>query len=99
MILTDLIFNHTQQDNLVKSCQQLLSPTGRILLTFSSHVPSKREKDLAFFPLMEQGGFEIIEQKDTMMEPMFGDESYVQATDEDRRIRATVHLYVMRRKA
>lgn len=99
MILTDLIFNHSQHTNLVSSLSSLLAADGRILLTFSSHVPKKRHMDLAFFPMLEENGFEVEEQFDKMMEPMFGDESYVESSDEDRRIRATVHLYVYRRKA
>ncbi|KAI9019103.1 hypothetical protein DFJ74DRAFT_676030 [Hyaloraphidium curvatum] len=98
LILTDLIFNHTQQDNLVRSCRDLLAADGRVLLTFSSHVPKKRPLDLAFFPKMDEAGFVVEETEDFAMEPMFGDESYVETTEEDRRVRSTVHLYVFRRR-
>ncbi len=98
LILTDLIFNHSQHHQLVSSCLSLLSPTGSILLTFSSHVPKKRDKDLAFFPLCEEAGLEIKEHFEEKMEPMFGDEAYVGVTEEERVVRGTVGCYILGRK-
>ena len=38
ILIADVIFNHNQHENLLKSCKKLLKSGGAVLTTFSHHV-------------------------------------------------------------
>uniref|UniRef100_A0A060T9P1 ARAD1D13354p n=1 Tax=Blastobotrys adeninivorans TaxID=409370 RepID=A0A060T9P1_BLAAD len=92
IILSDLIFNHTEHQKLIKSCDECLADNGVVLVVFTHHRPKLAHKDLAFFPQAEeQAGFKSEKIIEKVMTPMF-------AEDEGPEIvRATVHGYLMRK--
>lgn len=53
IIMSDLLFNHSQHIALLKSCSQLLANNidSSIYCIFSHHIPAKANKDLKFFSL------------------------------------------------
>jgi len=55
IILSDLIFNHSQHTAMLRSCQEALAPGGSVYVIFSSHRPWLAEKDKvcsSAFPLL-----------------------------------------------
>lgn len=54
IILSDLVFNHTEHDKLLKTTKDLLDRNGKALVVFSPHRPKLLEKDLAFFTKAEE---------------------------------------------
>ncbi|ANB14962.1 Nnt1p [Sugiyamaella lignohabitans] len=92
IILSDLIFNHSEHEKLIRTCDKCLAPDGKLFVVFTHHRPKLADKDLAFFPTAkEQAGFKserIIEKK---MTPMFEEE------EETAHIRSMVYGYVVTR--
>ena len=58
IIMCDLIFNHSQHQNMLKTCLDCLAPGGIIYAAFTHHRPWLADKDMAMFPLASQMGFE-----------------------------------------
>ncbi|KAJ9105558.1 hypothetical protein QFC19_003540 [Naganishia cerealis] len=60
LILSDLIFNHSQHHSLLHSCEALITRrTGRAYVFHSHHLPQWYLRDLQFFRLAEQRGWRI----------------------------------------
>ncbi|KAL8649493.1 MAG: hypothetical protein Q9210_004362 [Variospora velana] len=61
LVLADLLFNHSQHAALVSTIQATLSrsPNAKALVFFTPYTPWKFDKDMAFFDLARQGGFEV----------------------------------------
>lgn len=94
IILSDVIFNHSEHLKLLKTCRELLTPiTGKILVTFSPHRPKLFQNDLDFFTLAEQEPFNF-HSKFIEMEhwsPLFKDD-----TDESTaELRSRVYFYII----
>ncbi len=95
VILSDLLFNHSQHEALLRSCAQCLAPGGVVIVAFSSHRPWLQHKDLAFFDLAVDpvvcGGraFTVQEMPSVRMPVMF------EADPGDVEIRSTVRYYHM----
>ena len=70
LILADLIFNHTEHAKLLQTVQSTLrrSAEARALVFFSPHRPWLLHKDLAFFELAREGGFEVQKMVERVME-------------------------------
>ncbi|OLL26661.1 Protein N-methyltransferase nnt1 [Neolecta irregularis DAH-3] len=88
LILSDLVFNHSEHAKLISTCKKTLCREGKILVSFIHHRPYKQAEDLRFLVLAEEGGFEVEKIYESKMTPMF---------EEDRGdwdVRATVHGYV-----
>ncbi|AET38616.1 S-adenosylmethionine-dependent methyltransferase Ecym_3108 [Eremothecium cymbalariae DBVPG len=49
IILSDLVFNHTEHHKLLRTTKDLLADDGKALVVFSPHRPWLLEKDLGFF--------------------------------------------------
>jgi nicotinamide N-methyltransferase len=95
LILADLLFNHSEHTKLVSTVQQTLkrSTEAKALVFFTPYRPWLLEKDLAFFDLVRDAGFEvekILEEK--MEKVMFEDDPG------DEEIRRTVFGYVVKWK-
>lgn len=94
IILSDVIFNHSEHLKLLKTCRTLLTPgTGKILVTFSPHRPKLYEKDMQFFETAQQDPFlftpHFIELQH--WSPLFKDD-----TDETTvEIRSRVYFYIL----
>ncbi len=92
IILSDLIFNHTEHHKLLTTCKETIAPDGIIFAVFSPHRPKLIKKDFAFFEMAEtEFNFKcdkIIEQK---WSPMFDED------DPDTvEIRSMVYGYFLR---
>lgn len=94
IILSDVIFNHSEHLKLLKSCRELLTPdTGKVLVTFSPHRPKLFHKDLEFFETAKQPPFNF-KPRFVEMEhwsPLFKDD-----TDESTvELRSRVYFYIL----
>ena len=87
ILLADLIFNHSEHQNMLKSCKELLAPNGLILTTFSHHVPKWADRDLLFFEHAAQYGFLSEKLYEQDWDEMFPDDVG------DVEIRRKVHCY------
>ncbi|EEB90575.1 hypothetical protein MPER_11195, partial [Moniliophthora perniciosa FA553] len=61
IILSDLIFNHSQHEALLRTCEQAVSPTStqsQVLVFYSHHRPHLAHRDMEFFELARQRGLE-----------------------------------------
>ncbi|KAJ3077290.1 nicotinamide n-methyltransferase [Podochytrium sp. JEL0797] len=88
----DLIFNHTEHRNLLKTCKAALEPkSGVMFVYFSSHVVKWEHKDLKFFEIAQETefGFEVEEFDAVRATAMFPDDVG------DINVRETVHCYRM----
>lgn len=55
IILSDLVFNHSQHHALLKTCRDLLTPaTGRVYVFYTHHRPHLAHRDLEFFKIAER---------------------------------------------
>jgi nicotinamide N-methyltransferase len=90
ILLADLIFNHSQHENLLKSCQELLAPNGVVLTTYSHHVVKWAYRDNKFFEIAQEMGFECEKIIDEKWDPMFPDDVG------DLDVRRTVHGWTLR---
>lgn len=94
IILSDVIFNHSEHYQLLKTCKELIKPqSGKILVTFSPHRPKLLKDDLMFFERAQEDQFgftpEFIEMEH--WSPLFKndkDESTVE-------IRSRVYFYIL----
>lgn len=73
MILSDLVFNHTEHTKLLKTCDLALKPeTGRVLVVFSPHRPWLFKEDMAFFTqAQDEFGYKILDKFELDYTPMF----------------------------
>lgn len=95
LILADLLFNHSEHQKLVSTIQSTLSKKqdSKALVFFTPYRPWLYEKDMAFFKLVKEGGFEVekvLEEK--MQKVMF------EKDPGDEELRRTVFGYVVRWK-
>jgi EEF1A N-terminal glycine/lysine methyltransferase len=87
LILSDLLFNHSEHAKLVASIKTFLRPPSRLeegeedrdypraLVFFTPHRPWLLEKDEAFFELARAEGFVVQKVFETVLEkPMFADD-------------------------
>ncbi|KAK0240516.1 nicotinamide N-methyltransferase [Armillaria nabsnona] len=96
IILSDLIFNHSQHDALLNTCEQVLLSHGpqitpSVLVFYTHHRPHLANRDMEFFTKAQSRGWhceEILTQK---FEPMFPDDPG------EEEIRATVHGWKLTR--
>ncbi|QPG75348.1 hypothetical protein FOA43_002701 [Brettanomyces nanus] len=94
IILSDVIFNHTEHYKLLKSCKQMLTPiTGKVLVTFSPHRPWLFKEDMDFFNKAEEQDFafvpELVEMKHYL--PLFKDDK----DESTKEIRSRVYFYML----
>ncbi|KAJ3282708.1 nicotinamide n-methyltransferase, partial [Blyttiomyces sp. JEL0837] len=87
--LADLIFNHTEHRNLLKTCVGTLEPeTGIIYVYFSHHVVKWADRDDKFFELAkDEFGLEVEKIGEVRASAMFPDDVG------DLTVRETVHCY------
>lgn len=101
LILSDLVFNHSQHHAMLKTCRALLTPnTGRVYVFYTHHRPHLAHRDLKFFEIAtrpyrqdvdEQDkdvvgyGFQVEEFMTEKMNVMFEEDPG------DEQVRATVH--------
>ncbi|KAK7953746.1 hypothetical protein PG996_014638 [Apiospora saccharicola] len=74
LILADLLFKHPQHKNMVKTIQMTMRRRreSRAWVFFTSYRPWLKEKDLGFFDLAREQGFDVEKVFETRMDkPMF----------------------------
>ncbi|CCK70970.1 S-adenosylmethionine-dependent methyltransferase KNAG_0F03080 [Huiozyma naganishii CBS 8797] len=90
VILSDLVFNHTEHHKLLKTTRDLLSADGKALVVFSPHRPWLLDADLAFFETAKnEYGFDVERIEMVHWKPMFEED------DETVEVRSRVYAYYM----
>ncbi|KAH3759171.1 nicotinamide nmethyltransferase [Pelomyxa schiedti] len=92
ILLSDLIFNHSCHVSMLETCVACLKPqTGKIIVTYSHHVPRNADKDLMFFTLAKNPPFNFMCEHlwDRVMQPMFPEDSG------PVEVRSQVHCYLL----
>lgn len=76
LILADLLFNHSEHGKLLLTVQKTLKRTreARALVFFTPYRPWLLEKDLAFFDIAKEGGFEVTKLFEKVMEKVMFEE-------------------------
>ncbi|KAI8370398.1 putative methyltransferase-domain-containing protein [Radiomyces spectabilis] len=65
IILSDLVFNHSQHHALLRTCRELLTPkTGRVYVFYTHHRPHLAHKDLEFFEIAQRPVLENVDPDD-----------------------------------
>lgn len=92
LILADLLFNHSEHTKLISTVQQTLSrsPSSKAFVFFTPYRPWLLEKDLAFFDLAREAGFNVEKVLEEMVEKVMFEEDRG-----DEKIRRTVFGYVL----
>ncbi|CDK29041.1 unnamed protein product [Kuraishia capsulata CBS 1993] len=93
VILSDLVFNHTEHTKLLKNCKDLVKPkTGKCLVVFSPHRAHLIHKDFEFFEnAKENFGFDVEEIEMQHWGPMFPEDP-----KETEEIRSRVYSYYLK---
>lgn len=89
VILSDLVFNHTEHAKLLETCRLTVKRTGKCLVVFSPHRPALLNEDLNFFTKCEEYGFKAERIDLIQMKPMFEED------DATADIRARVYSYFL----
>lgn len=71
IILSDLVFNHTEHKKLLTTCREALKASGVGLVVFSPHRPHLLSNDLEFFTTCEQFDFKAEQVACDNWKPMF----------------------------
>ncbi|KAI8146096.1 putative methyltransferase-domain-containing protein [Fennellomyces sp. T-0311] len=101
IILSDLVFNHSQHHAMLRTCRELLTPkTGRVYVFYTHHRPHLAHRDVEFFNIAKRPydasvdpddrdavgyGFEVDHFLQEKMNVMFEEDSG------DVEVRSTVH--------
>jgi nicotinamide N-methyltransferase len=65
LILSDLVFNHSQHHAMLKTCRALLTPkTGRVYVFYTHHRPHLAHRDLEFFEIAQRPIRDDVEEED-----------------------------------
>lgn len=92
MILSDLIFNHSEHRKLIATMDKALKRDGVALVVFSPHRPKLYQRDLDFFPLAKEvANFVIAEKFERDYMPMFEED------EETRELRGKAFGYLLKR--
>lgn len=89
VILSDLVFNHTEHLKLLKTCRDTVKKNGKCLVVFSPHRPKLLENDLEFFKTCEDFQFKAEKIDLVTWKPMFEED------DESIDIRARVYSFFL----
>ncbi|KAJ7281807.1 putative methyltransferase-domain-containing protein [Mycena rebaudengoi] len=85
IILSDLVFNHSQHDSLLKTCKLCLAPGACVLVFYTSHRPHLAHRDREFFTKAREQGWTCEEILLRQFAPMFPKDSGEES------VRSTVH--------
>jgi nicotinamide N-methyltransferase len=92
IILSDLIFNHTEHRKLVTCCNELLSDNGKLFVVFTPHRPKLYHKDMEFFEIANKvAGFQFTKVIEEKLQPMFEED------EETKELRSMVFGYILER--
>ncbi|KAF5326418.1 hypothetical protein D9611_000484 [Ephemerocybe angulata] len=90
IILSDLVFNHSQHDALLTTCEATTSPKSSttepsVLVFYTHHRPHLAHRDMEFFSKAESRGWTVEKVVEERFPPMFPEDSG------DETVRSTVH--------
>ncbi|KAF9077213.1 nicotinamide N-methyltransferase [Rhodocollybia butyracea] len=94
IILSDLIFNHSQHDALLKTCRLVLRPSASannsalepcVLVFYTHHRPHLAHRDMEFFKKAKEQEWDCVEIVTQKFDPMFPEDPG------EEEVRATVH--------
>jgi nicotinamide N-methyltransferase len=91
ILMADLVFNHSQHTNLLKTCVEMLANDGIILKTYTHHVAKWAYRDMEFFNIAKNFGFQAEKIYEEKWQPMFPDDVG------DVEVRSTVHGWILKR--
>ncbi|TEB37275.1 hypothetical protein FA13DRAFT_1726356 [Coprinellus micaceus] len=103
IILSDLVFNHSQHDALLTTCESALTPsspspssgsatvTPSVLVFYTHHRPHLAHRDMEFFSKAEARGWAVEKVVEERFPPMFPDDPG------DEEVRSTVHGWKLTR--
>ncbi|QLQ82149.1 hypothetical protein HG537_0G04040 [Torulaspora globosa] len=89
IILSDLVFNHSEHHKLLKTTKDLLAEDGKALVVFSPHRPWLLNDDLQFFETAKEYGLLPTFIEMVNWEPMFEED------EETSEIRSRVYSYYL----
>lgn len=89
IILSDLVFNHTEHRKLLTNCREALKRTGLVLVVFSPHRPHLLEEDLRFFTTCEDFEFKAEKIEQINWKPMFEEDA------ETAEIRSRIYCHTL----
>ena len=90
IILSDLVFNHTEHHKLLQTTKDLLKADGRALVVFSPHRPKLLPNDLQFFDTAKDDfGLKVTKIEMVNWKPMFDED------EETVEIRSRVYAYYL----
>lgn len=88
ILLSDLVFNHTEHHKLLTTCKDLIDPiNGRCLVVFSPHRPKLLQNDLDFFKTAQEYNFKVQKIDLVNWTPMFEED------EETAEIRGRVYSF------
>ncbi|KAI0646123.1 putative methyltransferase-domain-containing protein [Trametes meyenii] len=99
IILSDLIFNHSQHDAMLKSCELALArsnkpqPAPCLLVFYTHHRPHLADRDMEFFIKARERGWHCEEVLTRKYPPMFPEDPG------EEEVRATVHGWRLTRSS
>ena len=93
LILADVLFNHSEHGKLIKTISETLAPkaTSVALVFFTPYRPKLLDKDLHFFDLAKEHGFEVTKILEHIM-----DEAMFANDPGDELLRRTVFGYTVK---
>ncbi|QLL35026.1 hypothetical protein HG536_0H04020 [Torulaspora globosa] len=89
IILSDLVFNHTEHHKLLRTTKDLLADGGKALVVFSPHRPKLLDDDLRFFETAKEYGLLSTFIEMVNWKPMFEED------EETSEIRSRVYSYYL----
>ncbi|KAI5954624.1 EFM7 [Candida jiufengensis] len=89
IILSDLVFNHTEHHKLLTTCRNSLKRSGKCLVVFSPHRPWLLKDDLSFFETCKEYQFKPEKIDLINMKPMFVED------EETAEVRSRVYSYFL----
>lgn len=91
IIMSDLVFNHTEHHKLLKTGKDLLAKDGKILVVFSPHRPFLLQDDLSFFEFCKEPPYDFKVEKIELVnwKPMFEED------DETVEVRSRVYSFYL----
>jgi len=91
ILLSDLIFNHSQHRALLTTCERALATGGCVLVFYTHHRPHLAHRDMEFFEMARETGWECQKVSTERFQPMFPDDSG------EEEVRSTVHGWKLTR--
>lgn len=87
VILSDLVFNHTEHRKLLANCRDCMKKDAVALVVFSPHRPWLLDADLQFFVTCEEFDLKAVKVEQVNWQPMFDED------EETVEIRSRVYCY------